>query len=360
MKRILLTIFLILTATLFIKADMASSATGTQGVAGDVSAYTAGLAANGIVFSRHNLGAFGRVLHTASRTYVFGCCLPGDPGFTILTMGEGTTQVCVFCHTPHHSETGNNNPPLWNRVNTPTSYTAYGSTIGGSTINDADITGSSLACLSCHDGVTTFDTLVNAPGAGGVVPGGADHSWFWGMPQVTFPPPQQSRDHFATDLSSGGCVLCHNSNFIERLVIGTDLTNDHPVSVPYSGSTKASLRPKNTLLSAIDLTTGLSNTNALSAYYQAMTQNRWAVKGSISDTAHISDLLRNDKVECSSCHDPHFRNLSWDEVDPTYNVPRTNAPKTWCTSGEDCSDGMFLRRVGGNTGSGVCRTCHDK
>lgn len=89
-----------------------------------------------------------------------------------------------------------------------------------------------------------------------------------------------------------------------------------------------------------------------------LAQNRWAVKGFISDTATISDLLRNGKVECSSCHDPHFRNLSWDEAEPTWSDE--GGLITYCTAGEDCSDGNFLRRIGGNTGSGVCRTCHEK
>ncbi|MFQ5442762.1 MAG: hypothetical protein ACE5EB_08580 [Thermodesulfobacteriota bacterium] len=323
---------------------MASSATGTQGVAGTVAAYTNGLAANGIVGTRHNMGAFGGPIRT-----------------------NATTQVCVFCHTPHH--TNQSAAPLWNRSTAnSTSYQAYGSTIGGSNITTVD-GGASIACLSCHDGVTTFDSIVNAPGNGGVTPGGSDQGWTFIMQAVDpgFFPVMGSADHFA----SGACVTCHGATVtslqyqdtIGSLNIGTDLTNDHPVSVTYSGNSKASLRAKTTLLSAIDLTTGLSNTNALSAYYQAMTQNRWAVKGSISDTAHISDLLRNDKVECSSCHDPHFRNLSWDEAESTWNKPPNLPPGNYywyCTPGEDCSDGLFLRRVGGNTGSGVCRTCHDK
>ncbi|MBI5587425.1 MAG: hypothetical protein HY889_03555, partial [Deltaproteobacteria bacterium] len=83
-----------------------------------------------------------------------------------------------------------------------------------------------------------------------------------------------------------------------------------------------------------------------------LAQNRWAIKGYIDGgTATIADLLRNTKVECSSCHDPHFKNTSWDEIEAVGGY-----------AGKDPSeiDGLFLRRVGGNTGSGVCRTCHNK
>ncbi|MDP2690374.1 MAG: hypothetical protein Q8P48_09740, partial [Deltaproteobacteria bacterium] len=116
-----------------------------------------------------------------------------------------------------------------------------------------------------------------------------------------------------------------------------------------------------TTIGSIDLTSELAS-SAVSYMNGNLAQNRWAVKGFISASARISDVLRNGRVECSSCHDPHFDNLSWDEAEPTWydvNVGKTN----WCgndPTGENCSDGNFLRRVGGNTGSGVCRTCHAK
>ena len=71
-----------------------------------------------------------------------------------------TTQVCVFCHTPHHGRT--DTAPLWNKDNVAT-YVAYGPTLAGT---PTDVSGSSLACLSCHDGVTTFDNIINRPGKG--------------------------------------------------------------------------------------------------------------------------------------------------------------------------------------------------
>lgn len=105
----------------------------------------------------------------------------------------------------------------------------------------------------------------------------------------------------------------------------------------------AGLRPTNTTINAIDLTSELAS-SAATAYNGNLSQNRWAIKGFVSDTATIADLLRDGKVECSSCHDPHFNNLRWDEVESTWaDGIRTSL----CGDvGEDCSAGNFLRRSG--------------
>jgi len=304
-----------------------------------VSDYPAGTAANGIGGSRHNMGGLGRVLTTTA-----------------------TTEICVFCHTPHHTNTSNNLKPMWNRATqAPATYTAYGTTLGGTTVASGDIGSTTLACLSCHDGVTTFDNLVNAPGKAGVTAGGADRGWAFAMPVANeFIPPNAAYHKF--NIAPFTCTTCHSADQIQRLLIGTDLSNDHPVSISYNSSV-AGLRPTDTIIASIDLTSDLAS-SAGTAFGSNLAQNRWAVRGFVSNTATIADLLRDGKVECSSCHDPHFRNLSWDEAEPTWTsqgAPATGDGATWCGNvGEACTDGQFLRRVGGNTGSGVCRTCHNK
>lgn len=276
-----------------------------------VDTYAAGDAAAGIATSRHNLGGTG-----------------------LFTRAGNTTEICVYCHTPHHSNTLSNIKPLWNRQTETTlaTYTAYGTTVAGTIINNTDLGSTTLACLSCHDGLTTFDNLVNAPGKNGVVENGTDRGWTF----ITL-------DVVASDFMTSS-----------RLNIGVSLSNDHPVSVPYSDKV-AGLRPTNTIINDIDLTTDL----AISAFAYDngnLRNNLWAVKGYISNTAQISDLLRETngtmRVECTSCHDPHFNNKSWSEVDATYSDQ--------ASAQEIESNGLFLRRVGGNSGSGVCRTCHNK
>lgn len=271
------------------------------GTASAVDSYIAGDAANGIGNSRHNLGNLGEHVRTNS-----------------------TSEICIFCHTPHHTNTANGLKPLWNRGAVGT-YTAYGTTLGGTAIANVDIGSTSLACLSCHDGITTFDNLVNTPGKAGVVAGGSDRGW---------------------SFNDVGVVI---SDFMtsSRLNIGQDLSNDHPVSVVYNELTVAGLRASNTTISAIDLTAELA-TSAATFDNGNLMSNLWAVGGYVSDSATISSLLRDGKVECSSCHDPHFNNKSWNEVDDTYGGDEAE------------SNGLFLRRVGGNSGSGLCRTCHNK
>lgn len=82
----------------------------------------------------------------------------GGAGFT------GTTETCVFCHTPHAADTTVTIAPLWNRTNTAADGTIYQGL-------DIDNTGADLTsinqtdaplCLSCHDG-DVGTSLVNSP-----------------------------------------------------------------------------------------------------------------------------------------------------------------------------------------------------
>lgn len=276
-----------------------------------IDTYTVGDAASGIASSRHNLGAAGLFIRTGA-----------------------TTEICVFCHTPHHSNTVGEVKPLWNRTvqQNLSTFIAYGTTSGGSTILNTDLGSTTLACLSCHDGSTTFDNLVNAPGKNGVVLTGSDRGW-----------------SFFDEIGLASDFMTST-----RANIGVDLSNDHPVSVVYN-DTRAGLRPTDTVISTIDLTLDLV-ASAVSFDNGNLSRNLWAVKGYISDTAVIGDLLRETngqmRVECSSCHDPHFNNKSWNEIDSTYSDVVADQ--------EADSNGLFLRRVGGNSGSGLCRTCHNK
>ncbi len=88
--------------------------------------------------------------------------------------------------------------------------------------------------------------------------------------------------------------------------------------------------------------------------------NMWAVNGFIKTDAAISDILKENKIECISCHDPHYRNQTNPEIDITYGVGTSIAPDHSTDFVANDVDGLFLRRVGGNSDSGVCRTCHAK
>ena len=284
---------------------------------------SAGDPANGIVRSRHNLSSGG---------YPFR---------------GPTSEVCVFCHTPHWA---GDTAPLWNRQNSVTSFTGE----NGSFTPNAG----SLACLSCHDGQTAFDALINRPGHGSNTNGTAtDLQWAFYMPVGN---PQTGYDHlYPGDDATHGCANCHVGQFAAapwanpgRLIIGTNLTDDHPISVAYQEG-EHSLRPTNTALSSIDLSNGDGTV--------LVTGNLWSIEGNIQNDGKISDLLEDGYVECVSCHDPHYKNQT--NPDPDFVGSYTQRMKNGApaTSHTDLNiDGMFLRRVGGNSDSGVCRTCHDK
>lgn len=112
-------------------------------------------------------------------------------------------EVCVYCHTPHGGASSTN-APLWNRSFGSGPYNMYdnawSSTIDMQVASQPQ--GVSLACLSCHDGTVGLDVITNRP----------------------------NRD---TSLTPLGATMPANSG--QRFAnLGTDLRNDHPVSVTYS------------------------------------------------------------------------------------------------------------------------------
>jgi predicted CXXCH cytochrome family protein len=121
------------------------------------------------------------------------------------TTGGATTEVCVFCHTPHNAST---DLPvvMWNHASTGATYTAYSSaTLKGDFVDSAQKqpSGVSKACLSCHDGTVAVNQL-----QGG----------FLGAPSFV-----------------QGAAL-----------IGTNLQSHHPVSINYRNDLNASLLPPGT------------------------------------------------------------------------------------------------------------------
>lgn len=127
-----------------------------------------------IVSNKHNLSATG-------------------PG-TIKATSEG--EVCVFCHVPHNAKTA---APLWNRDQPTTVYTPYTSSTRKITA-PGQPTGTSLMCLSCHDGTIALGKISSRT-TNIVLAAGKTH------------------------LTAAADPLSY---------IGTDLSDDHPVSFLYS------------------------------------------------------------------------------------------------------------------------------
>lgn len=168
----------------------------------------------------------------------FGATVVGTPHDLSAAL-PNTQQVCVFCHTPHQS--GTSVDPLWNHtLSTVASYGVYASATLNATPTDiGGGTSASNLCMSCHDGTVGPGSLYNNPNRAN----GTEET-----PSAPWAP---------ATLISGTALL------------GTDLSNDHPVNFTYDA----------TLVGADG---GLVAVGSLPS---------WALIGG--------------QVQCSSCHDPH-------------------------------------------------------
>jgi cytochrome c2 len=245
--------------------------------------------------------------------------------------------------------------------------------------------------------VTTFDNIINRPGKGSGQPTGVagdttNDMWMgWTMWNTGVTSTETKADHFRVNPN---CAACHPQEESTRLNIGMgpnfsineassvwdddgqplsgngDLTNDHPIGVPYETDGRASLRSTSTTLASLSM--AQANTVHGSGTPTAefgRSDNFWSVFGYIKADATIDDLLRNGgQVECASCHDPHYKNQTNNDPSLINSYNRTGGVTpggigyNYTVSGQfdEKIDGLFLRRVGGNSNSGVCRTCHAK
>ena len=208
------------------------------------------------------------------------------PGTTHAAAGA-TTEVCVFCHTPHNatqSDLGGATlrAPLWNRrVPSGTTYTPYtSSTLDAQSIADgfnAQPGGSSKLCLSCHDGTLAIGNV----------------NVLNGKSNVSIP---------MTGTGPGGVMPAGEgvqSGFTR--FIGTDLRNDHPISVTF-----------NSALAARD---GEMRPVDASQRWPATTGSVVGIRVPGYKPLLPLEMTGNNgvgQVQCATCHDPHIR-----DVDPS-------------------------------------------
>jgi cytochrome c2 len=296
-------------------------------------ALASGAAFGGISTTKHNLSTTG-----TQPNHVTGTA----------AAGTGTDEICVFCHTPHGASSTAGGPPLWNKVlPAGTTYTLYSSsTIDGQT-NTSNAP--SLACLSCHDGTQAMDNIINAPGSGGYDPTGG------------------GVNGLAYTWAAGGTVdtngkMINPTGGINVALIGTDLSNDHPVMIEYCGGHDVAagqpVQRKTGAGSVVSGTCGdpdfvgqdpatVSRLQTKSVTVGAgSVQVFWIETGAIDNIATRTDIRLYTRpggnapfVECASCHDPH---VSQGQTGPNSQV----------------AGATFLRIS--NTGSAVCLSCHVK
>jgi len=149
-------------------------------------------------------------------------------------------EICVVCHTTHNADTSVTEAPLWNHELTSQTFAMYSSpTLDAA--QDAQPTGASKLCLSCHDGATALDAY-----------GGSSGSVF-----MTGPAAVGAND---------------------------DLTDDHPISIIYD--------------SALAVTDpGLHDPTQQTVTIGSGNKTRTGLVSELMTPA--------GKLQCSSCHDVH-------------------------------------------------------
>ena len=137
-----------------------------------------------------------------------------DSKHNLSFQGPGTikatseTQICVFCHTPHSAAPS---APLWNRRSPGGTYTPYSSSTA--IASPGQPTGASILCLSCHDGTIALGEILSS----------------------------------STRISMAGGVTTMPTG-PGRL--GTDLSDDHPISFAYTATLASQRGERDSRLSA--------------------------------------------------------------------------------------------------------------
>lgn len=217
---------------------------------------------------------------------------------------DNVDEVCVFCHTPHG---GSLTGPLWNHsLPAANSFTHYNSATVSSYLEglsvSRNVNDESLLCMSCHDGSVGATHLINNPNS--LAPAE--------VPTIIGDPDQEIMGGFGQTAGRIGATLADTFN-------GTsDLSDDHPISFSYDD---VLTDPKYTSGPYANQLRQVGNAG------DASSALGWQGEG-------VRFFGADNRVECSSCHDPH--------VDYITDTPYT----------------PFLIRP--NTGSNLCLACHVK
>ncbi len=211
--------------------------------------------------------------------------------FGDITENGGLKRICVYCHAPHNTMSKDQAAamqityfPLWNHGTTVANYTMYtnGTDMPSNTSHQSQAMAYLLAanstrpgsvsrlCLSCHDGTVS----TNAYGA---YNGASSHG-----------------DLTLKNIKTAPQYLIGGTN-------GTDLSNHHPIGFPYANAASVD--------NEIAQTTATMGSKGL----------------------HIGDLLWNNNMECTTCHDVH-------------NSKNEGEKFLWAS----------------DAGSAFCKTCHLK
>ncbi len=204
------------------------------------------------------------------------------------------TEICLFCHTPHNSRPV---APLWNRNDPGLTYTLYTSSMLNALPGQPD--GTTILCLSCHDGTVALGSVLSRP--------------------------------TTINMSTGTFMPAGVSNLTKNL------RNDHPVSFIYNAALAAvdgQLRDPSTIPPPVELKSGKvqctschdPHKNIYSDFLVATSQN--------------SNL-------CNSCHQRTYWSAS------THNT----STKTWNGTGPD--PWPYTQPTMTTVAQNACESCHN-
>lgn len=226
---------------------------------------------------------------------------------------SGESQICVFCHTPHQAN-ADAKAPLWNRALSSATYTdLYESgSIDAYTPGSApQPSGNSKLCLSCHDGTVAIGKV-------GVLNGVAFDTGAVATPAIDMTGTGVGADDKLTTTTS-------TTGFTRNL--GTNLSNDHPISFTY-----------NTALASTDG----ELLNPATASHIGTGTPRHAIPLEVgADT--------ENKMQCTSCHDPHIRDTDMAKNAKFLRLNRFQESATVSSPGNFATDT-----------DQICLGCHSK
>jgi mono/diheme cytochrome c family protein len=241
-------------------------------------------------------------------------------------------EVCVYCHTPHGANT-KLAAPLWNRTFVGNTYKTYAD-LGTSTLTQpvGQPGINSLTCLSCHDGTTAVDSIINMPGSGKFLQT-QETATDMGFLSTWVNASGNQASHAKQGNAGVGCMICHspgpdfiNAADLTVVYIGTDLSNDHPVGIRFPMDAFA--------VDNVDF--NVPNKVGNLVFFDSDGNGRM-------DPKNVRLYQTNGvyRVECASCHDPH-------------GVPSAGPGTVF--------NPTFLRVANNKPGAGsaLCLTCHTK
>jgi len=228
------------------------------------------------------------------------------------------SEICIFCHAPHNARPDH---PLWNKADPGLTYTLYGSSTTQAVLGQPD--GSSILCLSCHDGTIALGSIISK----------------------------------ATPITMAGGITTMPTGVSN---LGKDISNDHPISFLYDAALAAAdgqlLNPA-TLTGPVKLENGKLQCTSCHDPHKDMF------------TKFLVASTQNSGL-CVLCHTPtnwtsstHYSSTkTWNGVapDPWFHTPYTTVAQNGC---ENChnphSAGGKLRLLDFQPEENNCLDCHN-